>query len=54
MFSSVYFNICSEAMNMKDKKGFGTFIKEKRIQNNYSQKDLAELLFVSESAVSKW
>lgn len=39
---------------MKDKKGFGTFIKEKRIQKNYSQKDLAELLFVSESAVSKW
>lgn len=39
---------------MKDKKDFGTFIKEKRIQKNYSQKDLAELLFVSESAVSKW
>lgn len=39
---------------MNDKKGFGTFIKEKRIQKNYSQKDLAELLFVSESAVSKW
>ena len=39
---------------MKDKKTFGTFIKEKRIAKNYSQKDLAELLFVTESAVSKW
>jgi len=39
---------------MKDKKTFGSFIKEKRIKKNYSQKDLAELLYVSESAVSKW
>ena len=39
---------------MKDKKSFGTFIKQKRIEKNYSQKDLAELLFVTESAVSKW
>ena len=39
---------------MKDKKSFGSFIKEKRIEKNYSQKDLAEILFVTESAVSKW
>lgn len=39
---------------MKDKKTFGSFIKEKRINKNYSQKDLAELLYVTESAVSKW
>lgn len=39
---------------MKDKKAFGSFIKEKRIEKNYSQKDLAELLYVTESAVSKW
>jgi len=39
---------------MKDKKSFGSFIKEKRIGKNYSQKELAELLFVTESAVSKW
>ena len=39
---------------MKDKKTFGSFIKEKRIEKNYSQKDLAELLYVTESAVSKW
>ena len=39
---------------MKDKKVFGSFIKQKRIEKNYSQKDLADLLFVTESAVSKW
>ena len=39
---------------MKDKKEFGNFIKQKRIEKNFSQKDLAELLFVTESAVSKW
>ena len=39
---------------MKDKKTFGAFIREKRINKNYSQKDLAEMLFVTESAVSKW
>mgnify|MGYP003309655947 CR=1 FL=1 len=39
---------------MKDKKVFGAFIKQKRIEKNYSQKDLANLLFVTESAVSKW
>ena len=39
---------------MTDKKTFGSFIKTKRMENNYSQKDLAELLFVTEGAVSKW
>lgn len=39
---------------MKDKKTFGSFIREKRIMKNYSQKDLANLLFVTESAISKW
>ncbi len=39
---------------MTDKKTFGLFIKAKRIEKNYSQKDLAELLFVTEGAVSKW
>ena len=39
---------------MTDKKSFGSFIKSKRIEKNYSQKDLAELLFVSSDAVSKW
>ena len=39
---------------MTDKKTFGSFIKIKRTEKNYSQKDLAEMLFVTEGAVSKW
>ena len=39
---------------MTDKKTFGSFIKLKRIEKKYSQKDLADLLFVTEGAVSKW
>ncbi len=39
---------------MTDKKTFGLFIKIKRTEKNYSQKDLAEMLFVTEGAVSKW
>lgn len=39
---------------MTDKKTFGSYIKLKRTEKNYSQKDLAELLFVTEGAVSKW
>ena len=39
---------------MTDKKTFGSFLKAKRTEKNYSQKDLAELLFVTEGAVSKW
>ena len=39
---------------MTDKKTFGSFVKIKRTEKNYSQKDLAEMLFVTEGAVSKW
>ena len=39
---------------MKDKKVLGLFIKEKRQEKNLTQKQLAEILFVTESAVSKW
>ena len=39
---------------MTDKKTFGLFIRAKRTEKNYSQKDLAEMLFVTEGAVSKW
>ena len=39
---------------MTDKKTFGSFIKNKRTEKNYSQKDLAEMLFITEGAVSKW
>ena len=33
---------------------FGRFLKEKRLEKNLTQKQLATELFVSESAVSKW
>lgn len=36
------------------KNTFGEFLKEKRLEKNLTQKDLAERLFVSASAVSKW
>lgn len=39
---------------MTDKKTFGLYIKQKRTEKNYSQKDLAEMLFVTVGAVSKW
>lgn len=39
---------------MTDKKEFGSYIKIKRLEKNYSQKDLADMLYVSEGAVSKW
>ena len=39
---------------MTDKKTFGSFVKTRRLEKNYSQKDLAEMLFVTEGAVSKW
>ena len=39
---------------MTDKKTFGSFIKQKRMEQNYSQKELAEHLFITEGAVSKW
>ena len=37
-----------------DKAKFGSFIKESRIKKNYTQQELANLLFVDVSAVSKW
>lgn len=37
-----------------DKQQFGTFIAELRKEKGYTQKDLAQKLFVSDKAVSKW
>ena len=34
--------------------GFGAFLKSKRQEKNLTQKELAKLLYVTESAVSKW
>lgn len=39
---------------MKDKKAFGRFIAEKRKQLNLTQSELAEKLYVTKTAVSKW
>ena len=39
---------------MEDKLLFGKFVAKKRKENQLTQKDLAEKLFVTESAVSKW
>ena len=33
---------------------FGAFLKQKRQEKHLTQKELAKLLYVSESAVSKW
>lgn len=39
---------------MINKQTFGAFIRENRLEKKLTQKELAEQLFVSESAVSKW
>ena len=37
-----------------DKKKLGSFIAELRKENRYTQKELAERLFLSDKAISKW
>ena len=37
-----------------NKMKFGSYIKESRINKNYTQQDLADLLFVDVTTVSKW
>ncbi len=39
---------------MEEKITFGKFVMRKRKEKNLTQKELAERLFVTESAVSKW
>lgn len=41
-------------MNTIDREKFGDFIGRKRKEKNLTQKDLAEKLFISPQAVSKW
>lgn len=33
---------------------FGEFLKQKRLEKNLTQKELSKLIFISESAISKW
>lgn len=37
-----------------DKKNFGIFVAERRKEKGYTQKELAEKLFISDKAISKW
>ncbi len=37
-----------------DKAAFGAFLAEQRKAKGYTQKELAEKLFISDKAVSKW
>ncbi len=37
-----------------DKNKFGTYIREKRLERGYTQKELSDLLMIDVSAVSKW
>lgn len=39
---------------MENKKDFGVYLQTKRIEKGLTQKQLAERLYVTESAVSKW
>ncbi len=39
---------------MTDKKAFGAYVRQKRMERGLSQRDVAEQLYVSEGAVSKW
>lgn len=37
-----------------DKKKFGAFVSELRREKGFTQKELAEKLFISDKAISKW
>ena len=45
---------CPEVIDVIEKSIFGAFIREKRLEHGLTQRELAERLSVSESAVSKW
>jgi len=37
-----------------DRQKFGAFVSELRKEKGYTQKDLAEKLYISDKAISKW
>ena len=41
-------------MESIDREKFGLFVTELRKEKNFTQKELADQLFVSNKAVSKW
>lgn len=52
--SVLWFGKSRGGTSVLDNKTFGNFIREKRIEKGLKQRELADLLYVSESAVSKW
>lgn len=52
LLSFICYNQFTKEICMK--ATFGDFLRQKRQEKNLKQKELADLLFVSESAVSKW
>ena len=42
------------AIHELDKSSFGRFLAQLRREKGWTQKDLAERLYVSDKAVSKW
>ena len=43
-----------EVRNMENRKSFGEYIMRRRRELGMTQKEFAEKLFVTDSAVSKW
>ena len=43
-----------ERMYMENKQSFGAYIQKRRKELGMTQKEFAEQLFVTDSAVSKW
>ena len=52
--SALWFGKSRGGTSVLDNKTFGNFIREKRIEKGLKQRELADLLYVTESAVSKW
>ena len=47
-------NLAKERVRSVNKIRFGSYIRESRIKKNYTQQELADLLFVDVTTVSKW
>ena len=43
-----------ERIHVENKKAFGEYIRQKRMEAGLTQRNFADRLYVTESAVSKW